>query len=353
MEHRDFLLEALALAQLNKGSCAPNPSVGALLVKQGKIIATGIHKGPGAAHAEVMACKDASTDLIDTTLYITLEPCCHWGRTPPCTDLILKHNIKEVIFGYLDPNPLVSGQGQNILRQQGVNCQHIPIDEINDFYNSYTHWTHTKQPYITCKMAMSLDGKIAYKDGKPAALTNEECKRYTHQCRKRSDAILTSITTIINDDPLLNVRLDNETLPKPLYVLDTHLALPLNAKILKTGAKITLFHAQASESKRDLLIQQGVDCRLISINEGKLNLPNVVSQIGLDGVHDLYIEAGGVLTSAFLREQLVNRCLVYIAPTLLGHSALPGFVGEKNLLTQAKNIKWSIFDQDVVCDIIF
>src|SRR3990167_2136538 len=170
-QHIHRLKQALSLAESQRGFCAPNPSVGALVVKEGELIAEGVHRGPMKPHAEVEAIHHAGNQAEGASLYVTLEPCCHWGRTPPCTDLIVKSRIKAVYYAFQDPNPKVAGQGAKQLQAAGIECHSVELPEVTDFYRSYHYWIREGRPWVTAKLAISLDGKIAGPHGEPVSLT--------------------------------------------------------------------------------------------------------------------------------------------------------------------------------------
>lgn len=344
-----YLTQTLELAQIRRGFCAPNPSVGAIIVRDANMLATGYHYAPGHPHAEIDALKKINHQAQGATLYVSLEPCCHHGRTPPCTDAIIQAGIKRVVYGYCDPNPLVSDKGAEALNSAGISCEYLPLQQINEFYKSYHHWTQTKTPFITGKIALSLDGKIAGKNGAPLQITGSELKEFTHAARKTSDAILTTSNTIIKDNPQLNVRSQNETLSKPIYILDSQLNLPLIAQIFTTAKTITVFHSKnAGDEKLKALTQQGVRCISVEANEQGLNLNQIIQFIGQDGAHDLWIEAGGKCFAAFAKERLLQRAYLYIAPIILGEGLLAFDSKIEFSLTQAH---WKQFGKDVLCEL--
>lgn len=350
LNHHNFLLEALELAKIRRGFCAPNPSVGAVIVKNNEIIAKGYHLGVGSMHAEVDALKklDDSIDLKDAIIYVTLEPCNHWGRTPPCTDAIINSGIKHVVYGYRDPNPVVDGKGQSALDKAGIKSEHIPLPEINEFYESYRHWHTTKKPFITGKIAMTLDGKIAGKNGERIQITGAELNQFTHSCRKNSDAILTTVKTIINDDPLLNARCNNEIIAKNIYILDSQLKFPDNAKIINTAKKITLFHSKnVSETRQNELAEKGINCIVVDLNNDGLDLDQVIKKIGEEGVHDLWVEAGGKCFSAFVNKKLCQKVYIYIAPFTLDEG-LKAFTTCMDF--RADKTQWRQVENDVLCE---
>lgn len=348
-----FLSQALKLAKVRAGFCAPNPSVGALIINsQEEIIASGYHFKAGMPHAEVEALKalnDPST-AIDGTLYVTLEPCCHWGKTPPCTDILIKSGIKRVVYGYKDPNPIVAGKGADILQASGIRCDYLPHPEIQLFYSAYHHWTLTKKPLITAKIAMTLNGKIAGPHGERIQITGKQSQEFTHYHRKISDAILTTAKTIICDDPQLNVRYQNEIISKPIYIIDSELKTPLSATIFSTSKSITLFYKKSADpAKKYLLEAKGAKC--IEIDDTSERLSQMINTIGSDGMHNLWVEAGGTLFSALLKKQLAQRVLIYIAPQWLEHGklAFPDNFSFKPTLHHT--IQWTPMGNDAVCEI--
>lgn len=347
-----YLLLALEQAQLQQGFCAPNPAVGAVIVNEaGKLLAVGSHQGPGTAHAEVMALNALAVSAKNTTLYVTLEPCCHYGRTPPCTDAIIKAGIKKVVYGFRDPNPIVAGKGAAQLLAAGIACEYVALPEIAAFYRGYQHWHAHKTPFVTAKIAMTLNGKIAGTNGERVQITGAELQKVTHKHRKENDAILTSAKTIRADNPLLNVRLSDYAVAKPIYILDRTLDLSPSANILSSAKSITLLHAPiCTQEKINFYQQLGVRCIAIESMNNHLNLQQVIAQIGQDGAHHLWVEAGGELTSALLQEQLIQRLLVYVAPRLL--------VSDKNAFTpqaatflKSVAITWQQYGDDVLADI--
>ena len=347
-----YLKRALKLAEIRRGFCASNPAVGAILVKNNKIISIGFHKRSGLPHAEVEAINSAGENAKGADLYVTLEPCCHYGKTPPCTELIIKTGIKKVYYGLSDPNPNVFNKGAQALKQAGINCFLVELSEIKSFYGSYCYWMLNKRPWTTIKLALSLDGKIAGVKHEPVALTGEELKFYTHEFRKKSDALLTTINTILQDNPQLNVRLANEIIKKPIYILDSNLRLPLDVRVHQTAEKLVIFHEESADKKRKLaLTERNVRCVEIRKAKEGLDLEEILSAIGADGIHDLWVEVGKKCFQSFLYKQLVHRALIYIAPKILGDQAVSAF--QMPFSFQGHSVQWRQVGQDVVCDIKF
>lgn len=346
-----YLTQALNLAKIRRGFCSPNPSVGAIITLENKVLATGYHLACGEPHAEVDALKKLAMKAQDATIYVTLEPCCHWGKTPPCTDALIQAGIKRVVYGYNDPDPEVSSKGILALQAKGIVCEHLPLPEITAFYASYQHWHEKKQPFITAKIAFTLDGKIAGKSGERIQITGKALQEFTHVFRKTTDAILTTTKTILHDDPQLNARLTEETIAKPIYILDSELNLQQTATIFKTAKSLIVFHAEnASLKRQQQLTKLGVRCIPIDKNAQGLDLKKAIHRIGQDGIHDLWIEAGGKCFAAFVAQNLLQRAFMYVAPRWLGDGQAA--FGEDFSLDLGKcEIHWEQFGKDALCDI--
>lgn len=353
MNHQEFLTIALLEAEKGRGFCAPNPAVGAVIVKDNHVLAVGHHQGPGKPHAEVEAiAKLNSAQCENAEIYITLEPCCHFGRTPPCTDLLIQKKFKAVCYGFQDPNPIVAGKGAEKILAAGIDCQYIKVPAITEFYRSYAYWNSTKKPFITAKIALSLDGKIGRVGATPIKLTGQVADQWTHQQRKLSDAILSTVKTVIADDPRLDARTTDGTYQKKLFLVDSKNALPSNAKIFTMAKSITIFTGKRhpreggdpgynAETKIDYIdITQENNC---------LDLAEIISYLGKQGLHDVWVEAGATLLNNLLEQQLVNRLIVYLCPKLLGEAALNGFIKEHQL----PEPRWQIMGNDVMAEFIF
>jgi diaminohydroxyphosphoribosylaminopyrimidine deaminase/5-amino-6-(5-phosphoribosylamino)uracil reductase len=342
-----FLRKALRLAQLKKGFCAPNPSVGAVLVSANKILARGFHEGYGLPHAEVNALNNLAPLSSQSTLYVTLEPCAHFGKTPPCVNLIIEKKISRVVFGYVDPNPLVCGLGRQLLEKAGIECVHLQLDAITDFYESYAHWQKVQLPTVTAKLALSMNGCIAGPHGQAVAITGSELADLTHKLRKKADALLTTAATIIKDNPRLNARIKNRIYQKPVYILDRTLQIPYSAEIFKTAKHVTIFHAETVSPAINL---SNVTYHAIPLLQNNLNLNSILRQIGKDGIHDLWVEAGGKCFAAFFEGKLLKKALIYIAPKWILQGT-PAFQRDILKFAEDAKIEWQSFGRDVLCDI--
>lgn len=349
-QHTLYLRQALTLASARRGYCAPNPAVGAVIVKDGAVIGEGCHWASGDSHAEVVALQSVKGSAVGATLYVTLEPCSHFGRTPPCTRAVLEAGITSVVYGYQDPNPFVAGQGHLILAESGVHVIHWSLEEIDQFYNSYRHWLQHRRPWVTAKIALSLDGKIAGPHGQRVAITGPELKQYTAECRRRSDAILTTAQTILQDDPFLGVQKGTERESKPLYILDRQLRLSPDYQIWQNTASITVFYSAPNNGKLSPeLLDRGVVFIPIAENEEALNLDAVFQHIGQDGKHDCWIEAGGILLESLIKADLAHELQVYCAPKWLGPEAQSAFNGKAVSFERFAQKQWFSMGEDVVC----
>lgn len=348
--HKVWLLKTLALAELRRGFCAPNPAVGALVVENNEILSEGYHEQAGMPHAEVNALKQLQYPLTNATLYVSLEPCSHWGKMPPCIDEIVRSGIKKVVYAYPDPNPKVKAFDTiGFLQIQGIKCLQIDVNEITHFYESYHHWQGTKRPFVTLKIAQSLNGKIAQKDGSAVALSGVELNSFTHEQRKKADILLTTAQTIVKDNPRLNARLDDEVFTKPLAVIDR--------KQVLTSAKVL----QCVDNIRHLYCADALSCgsietkpiRVDSDNE-MLNLDQIISHLGAQGYHDVWVEAGGKLASSLLKEKLINRMYVYVCGQWLPHDSIDAYVGIEHINeTNFKSLTWQKVGKDMVAQIEF
>lgn len=338
--HQHWLLKSLELAKIREGFCAPNPSVGAVVVKQNQLIGEGFHWAAGHSHAEVGALNQAGDAAKGADLYVSLEPCCHYGRTPPCTERIIASGISRVFFGFLDPNPKVAGKGMKALIDAGISCEHIPLVQLTEFYAPYAFWTLNHRPFVTAKIAVTADGFIANIDGSPIQITGKECQLLTHQHRLHSDAILSTTRTIITDDPQLNVRLDDRVIKKSLYLLDSQAQLPLSARVFDTTEKITIFHsASALSSRIDALTNRGVRCVAVPEKENGLDLEVVLKAIAQNGVYALWVEAGAVCFSALMQQKLLQRALCYVSDKPFGKPGISVNFNLKQLISKTKDHK--------------
>lgn len=348
-----YLTQALAQAENRKGFTAPNPAVGAVLVKYQQIIAVGTHWQAGMHHAEVDAL--AKTDQANgATLYVTLEPCCHHGKTPPCVDAIVKAGIVRVVYGQMDPNPRVAGRGIAQLQASGVMCQYVPLPSIVQFYASYIYRYQQQRPWLCGKLALTLDGKVADVGGRPMAITGLEAQRFTHQQRQRHDLILTSRRTIENDDAQMNVRIDAAPpIAKTIAVVDRLAQLSLTARIWQTAKQILLLHSdRADAAKVSALQAYGAITIAVAETTDHLNLSNALTQLAHLGYCDIWLEAGGTLLAAFAERGLLNEMYGYVAPWWAGAPAQSAF-SQAHFLKTARHRQWQTLGEDAVLHLEF
>ncbi|MBQ2535109.1 MAG: bifunctional diaminohydroxyphosphoribosylaminopyrimidine deaminase/5-amino-6-(5-phosphoribosylamino)uracil reductase RibD [Prevotella sp.] len=344
----DILLmqDAMLLAQHGEGQVNPNPLVGALIVKNDDIVASGYHTRYGDLHAEREAFKDAESRGIDckgATLYVTLEPCCHEGHQPPCVDAVIEHGISRVVVGLLDPNPLVAGKGLEILRSKGIevdvfedenedeneNCVKAAqelVKQLRMQNRVFLKFITTNQPWITAKWAMTLDGKIATSTGDSKWITNKQSRQRVHMLRKNNMAILCGIGTVIADDPMLNVRLSEESMQRlgikehevrhPIRIVaDRQARIPMESQLVSTAHEyptIVAYGNSADEEKLQQLRDAGVT--LWNCN----TLTELVQRAGAEKIDSILLESGGTLSEALLSEGLIDEVVAFVAPKIIG-----------------------------------
>ncbi len=344
-KHTDLLVLALKEAEKGRGFCAPNPAVGAVIVKNGEVIATGYHTGPGKPHAEVEAiAKLTDADCHDADIYVTLEPCSHYGRTPPCADLLIKKKFGRVFYGFQDPNPIVAGRGVEKIQTAGITCQLIELSEVKEFYHSYFYWTVTRKPYVTAKIAISLDGKIGIVAKNPTKLTGMIADQYTHQQRRMTDGILSTVKTIIADNPRFNARTADGEYQKKLFLIGGKDHLPSETVIFNSTESITLYNDKLQSNLKKEIKQVE-----IPRNEYGLNLTKIIEDLGKQGLHDLWVEVGATLLNQLLQQQLLNRLIIYISPKILGKGTIDAFLN----FYQLPIPQWQLMGEDVMAEFIF
>jgi len=325
-EHHDTDLGALrhglAEAQRAIGLSDPNPRVGCVITSpDGRVIGSGHTQAAGHAHAEVMALRDAAArghDVRGSTVYVTLEPCAHHGRTPPCCEALIAAGVARVVAAVNDPNPLVSGQGMARLQAAGILTQlGLLADDARELNIGFFSRMQRSRPFVRMKIAASLDGRTALQNGVSQWITAAPARTDGHAWRKRAGAVLTGIGTVRDDDPRLDVRLV-ETAGQPLrVVIDSRLEIPLSARLLAPPGQALIYCAVAPATRPDL-IAAGVELFELAGPGGKVNLPAVLADLSRRGINELHVEAGEKLNGALLREGLVDELLIYLAPKLLG-----------------------------------
>ncbi|QEK13304.1 bifunctional diaminohydroxyphosphoribosylaminopyrimidine deaminase/5-amino-6-(5-phosphoribosylamino)uracil reductase RibD [Crassaminicella thermophila] len=355
-----YMKRALELAKYGIGYTNPNPLVGAVIVKNNRIIGEGYHRRYGEPHAEINAFLNATEDVVGATMYVTLEPCSHFGKTPPCANAIVQKGIKKVVIAMKDPNPLVSGDGIQILKNHGIEVVTDVLEEeakkLNEVFIKYIT---TKKPFCILKTAMTLDGKIATFTGDSKWISNESSRKYVHKLRHAVSGIMVGIGTIISDDPLLTTRLEDiKGLNPTRIIVDTHGKIPLNSKVLKTCKNVQTIIATtelADTKKLKSIEKMGAEILITPIKEGKVDLSSLMTALGEKKIDSILLEGGSTLNYSALNEGIVDKVISFIAPKIIGgHTAKTPVGGEGRMYMKdailLKNIKVSYFKNDIMIE---
>ncbi|MDO5336293.1 MAG: bifunctional diaminohydroxyphosphoribosylaminopyrimidine deaminase/5-amino-6-(5-phosphoribosylamino)uracil reductase RibD [Eubacteriales bacterium] len=320
MTDEKYMRRAIELAKQGFGWVNPNPMVGAVIVKDNKIIGEGYHKAYGQLHAERNAFASLTESAQGATLYVTLEPCCHYGKTPPCTEAILEHGVSRVIIGSRDPNPKVSGKGSAILRKAGVQVTEDFLKEECDRLNPvFFHYITTKTPYVIMKYAMTADGKTATRTGASKWITGNLAREEVHRLRHGCMGIMAGIGTVLADDPMLNTRV--EGLKSPVRILcDSSLRIPEHSRICQSAGeyRTILAFARRDPAKEERLSSLGIELLFCPDAEERVNLQSLMKQLGEKGIDSILLEGGGTLNESALRAGIVHRVIAFVAPKLFG-----------------------------------
>ena len=322
-EDIEYMRRAMELAERGVGFTNPNPMVGAVIVKGGKVIGEGWHERCGEWHAERNAFKNCTVSAEGATMYVTLEPCCHYGKTPPCTEAIIEHGIARVVIGMEDPNPLVAGKGIAFLREAGIEvvCG-IEEEALREQNRVFLKYISTRLPWVALKAAMTLDGKIATRTGDSKWITGAEARAYVHELRHRFMAILVGIGTAVADDPLLNCRIEGRGVRQPIrVVVDSNARLSLESQLVQTAEEyrtIVAYTRFAPEERVKALQEAGVEMLLCEEKEGLVDVRNLLELLGQFGIDSILLEGGGSLNYTFLAEGLADELYAFIAPKIVG-----------------------------------
>jgi diaminohydroxyphosphoribosylaminopyrimidine deaminase/5-amino-6-(5-phosphoribosylamino)uracil reductase len=326
-----YMRRALALARQADGRTSPNPMVGCVVVKDGRIISEGFHEHIGGYHAERNALLHCHEDPAGADLYVTLEPCCHTGRTPPCTDIIIEKKIARVFVGAMDVNPIVAGKGVQILRDAGIDVTTgILEDDCRKLNEVFEYYMTAHLPFVDAKYAMTLDGKIATASGDSKWVSGEASRKAVHQLRRHYKGIMCGIGTVLSDDPMLNCRIADGVDPVRI-VCDTHLRMPLDAALVKTAKDIptwVLAGADADADNRAALEAQGVQVIPSELDtSGEIDLKKALAVLAEREIDGILLEGGGTLMGSMLKAQLINKVHAFVAPKIVGGSGAPSPVG--------------------------
>ncbi len=329
-----YMARALQLAKKGLYTTDPNPRVGCVLVKDCKIVGEGWHKKAGQAHAEVEALNNATENPAGATAYVTLEPCSHHGRTPPCCETLVTAGIRRVVAAMQDPNPLVSGRGMAFLKANGVEVTcGILEQDARDLNKGFILRMTEGRPYVRSKLAMSLDGRTAMASGESKWITSPEARADVQKLRAQSSAILTGINTVLADDPSLTARIDADVTQPIRVVLDSNLQMPPNAKMLTLPGRTLILTCSQDTAKIQILENAGAEVYVLPEKQGKVDLNEAVKFLANQQVNEILVEAGSVLNGPLLQADLVDEWIIYMAPKVLGDNGRGLFhlVGLKNL----------------------
>ena len=338
--HIAFMRRALTLAKMGKGSTSPNPLVGAVIVKAGQVVGEGYHQKAGGPHAEIDALQAAGEAAKGGTLYVNLEPCCHWGRTPPCTDALIQAGIAQVYVAEVDANPKVAGKGIQQLEMAGISVNiGICAEEAAQLNEVHRKYVQTGQPFVILKTAMSLDGKIATATGESRWITSEASRQNVHEIRDEVDAILVGIGTVLRDNPALTTRLAHcKGKDATRIVLDSRGRTPMDANVFNVESSAGLIIAvtpQAPAENVAALKSAGADVIVAPAKQGRVCINALIEMLGTREITSVLIEGGGEVNAAVIAAGVVDKVLCFVAPKLIGGADAPGPLGGKGIFALA------------------
>ncbi len=336
MKDEDYMKMAISLARRGFGTTSPNPMVGAVLVKGTRIVGKGYHKKAGLPHAEIMAIDDAKENVLGSTLYVNLEPCVHFGRTPPCVEAIKKAGIKKVVVSMLDPNPDMNGKGIEALKKADISVKvGLLEDEARKLNEAFIVYMEKKRPFFVMKAAASLDGKIATKTCDSKWISNEESRKYANKLRSTMDGIMVGINTVITDNPILVPRMLRPKRTPIRIILDSKLRIPLASDMVKTSEKYKtlIFASEGSRSdKEEKLKSLGVDIIKVPREEnGRVSIKHVCEELYKREIVSVLVEGGGETHSSLLKEGLLDKVALFYAPILIGGKSALNIIGGRGI----------------------
>jgi diaminohydroxyphosphoribosylaminopyrimidine deaminase/5-amino-6-(5-phosphoribosylamino)uracil reductase len=336
VKEEDYMRMALSLGRRGHGTASPNPMVGAILVKGKHVVGKGYHRKAGLPHAEIIALHEAKEEARGATLYINLEPCAHQGRTPPCVDAVMRAGVRKVVVSMLDPNPLVNGKGVESLRKGGIDTKVGLLEhEARKLNEAFIAYMEKKRPFFTLKAAASLDGKIATKTCDSKWISNEESRRYVNKLRSVTDGVMIGINTVISDNPLLVPKVSKPKKIPVRIILDSKLRIPLACDVVKTAEKYRTWIFTSDESRHDKearLKSFGVDVVKVGKDEnGRVSLKQVCDVLYNREVQSVLVEGGGELNSTLVKENLLDKLLIFYAPILIGGKNAQSLIGGKGI----------------------
>ena len=316
-----YMKRALELAVKGIGMVNPNPMVGAVIVKDNKVIGEGFHEKYGHAHAERNAVKNAVEDIEGATVYVTLEPCAHYGKTPPCVDLLIEKKVRKVVIGMLDPNPLVAGKSIKKLKENNIEVKvGVKEKECRKLNEVFIKYITTKKPFVIMKAGISIDGKIATSGGESKWITSERSRLHSHELRNRMSGIMVGINTVLSDDPSLTYRGEHKGKDPLRIIIDSTLKVPFESKVIKYNNNNTIVACVENTDliKKEKLEKMGVKIIETKSKKGKVDLQEVVEKLGKEKIDSILLEGGGTLNFSALKEGIVDKVRFYIAPKIIG-----------------------------------
>jgi diaminohydroxyphosphoribosylaminopyrimidine deaminase/5-amino-6-(5-phosphoribosylamino)uracil reductase len=355
-----YMKLAIDLALKGEGQTSPNPLVGAVVIKSGKVIAKGYHKKAGLPHAETIALRKAGKQSIGADLFVNLEPCCHHGRTPPCVEAIIEARIKRVVIGVSDPNNLVNRKSIRLLRKKGIDVVTGVLKKDCERLNeSFFKYIRTGRPFVTLKSALSLDGKIATRRGDSKWITGPKARNYAHQLRGRVDAVLVGSGTVVADDPRLTMRLKNSNLCNPIRIIVAGKKnIPISSKVFNNAHKERVIYATTntfSPIRKAKLEKIGVEVLFVKHKREKVNLSSLMEELGRREIISVMIEGGAEISGSIFKEKLIDRVVYFIAPKIIGGRSSPTPVGGEGIdelkdFMKIKNMSINKLGEDLVVE---
>lgn len=338
-----WMRRVIRLAEKGRGRTSPNPMVGAVLVKRGKVVGEGYHARAGEPHAEIVAIKKAGEKAKGAILYLNLEPCTHYGKTPPCAPAVIDAGVRKVIVGIEDPNPLIKGRGITLLKQAGLDVKvGILEKECYRLNEAFCKYIVQHEPFIILKVAATVDGKLATRNGDSQWITGESSRRFVHRLRDQVDGVVVGIGTVLKDDPMLTARIRGGRDPYRI-VFDSRLRIPENAKLIDLSPSKTIVATteMASRDKIDRLCKKGVQILISDSKSGKVDLKSSLIKLGEMGMMSLLVEGGSQINGSFLDQGLIDKIFLFFSPKLIGDPLAPGIFGGAGIasLKEAISIK--------------
>ncbi len=352
-----YMKQALLLAGKGAGKVSPNPMVGSVIIKDGTVAGKGFHRFFGGPHAEVEALKNAGEKARGADLYVNLEPCCHYGKTPPCTDAVIQSGITRVFIGIIDPNPSVSGMGIKKLQEAGIEVTSGILEkECRKINEAFIKFTTEHMPFVTLKTALTLDGKSATTLRDSKWISGERSRVVAHKLRSETDAVMVGVDTVIADNPQLTVRLHKYRGKQPLrIVVDSNLRIPLKSRLLGEGTLIATLKGNGNTEKALKLTALGAEIIETTAKKNRVDLKNLLKMLAKRNISSILIEGGSELNSSVLDAELVDKVIIFYAPKIIGGAKAPGMVGGegRKFITEAiqlENISTKRIDQDLMLE---